>query len=103
LTDGRSVERVQWRNLLFVEALVGLVRQQAPAHEQAYDSASNKAEERFDLLVGGRFGGCEGEQAVRLSHEDPVERERVEVHVQVERAAEALDDGHRTGAAIAVA
>jgi hypothetical protein len=53
LTDGRRVERVQWRSLLFVEALVGLVRQQAPAHEQAYDSAANKAEERFDFLVGG--------------------------------------------------
>jgi hypothetical protein len=27
LTDGRSVERVQWGSLLFIEALVGLVRQ----------------------------------------------------------------------------
>ena len=91
------------RKSRFIEALVGLVRQQAPAHEQAQHSASNEAEKGLDLLIGGRFGGCEGKRAVRLSHEDPVNRQRVEVHVQVQRATKALDDGDRPCAAIAVA
>jgi hypothetical protein len=35
LTDGRSVERVQWRQLRFIEVLAGVVAQQAPSNEQA--------------------------------------------------------------------
>jgi hypothetical protein len=102
LTDGRGVERVQWRSLLFVEALVGLVRQQAPAHEQAQDSRSNDTEQVVDFLVGGRFGGCEGKRAVRLSNEDPVDRQWMKMHVQVERPTKPLDDGDRPGAAASV-
>jgi hypothetical protein len=102
LTDGRGVERVQWRHLRFIEAIAGVVAQQAPSHEQAQDSRSNDTEQGVDLLVGGRFGGCEGKRAVRLSHEDPVDRQRVEAHVQVQCAAKVLDDGDRTGTAASV-
>jgi hypothetical protein len=102
LTDGRSVECVQRRRLRFIEGIAGLVAQQAPSHEQAQDARSNDTEEGLDFLVGGRFGGCEGKRAVRLSHEDPVDRQRVEVHVQVQRAAKALDDRDRTGTAASV-
>jgi hypothetical protein len=100
LTDGRGAERVQRRRLLFIKAIAGLVAQQAPSHEQAQDPRSNDTEERFEFLVGRRFGGCEGKRAVRLSQEDPVNRQRVKVHVQVERPTKALDDGNRTRVAI---
>jgi hypothetical protein len=102
LTDGRGVECVQRRRLRFIEVIAGVVAQQAPSHEQAQDSRSNDTEQGVDFLVGGRFGGCEGKRAARLSHEDPVDRQRVEVHVQVQRAAKALDDGDRTGTAASV-
>jgi len=102
LTDGRGVECMQWRRLRFIEGIAGLVAKQASSHEQAQDSRSNDTEQGVDFLVGGRFGGCEGKRAVRLSHEDPVDRQRVEVHVQVQRAAKALDDGDRTGTAASV-
>jgi len=93
---------MQWRRLRFIEGIAGLVAKQASSHEQAQDPRSNNIKERFDLLVGGRLGGCEGKRAVRLAHEDPVDRQRVEVHVQVQRAAKALDDGDRTGTAASV-
>ena len=85
LTDGRRVERVQRRRLRFIEVIAGVVAQQAPSHEQTQDSRSNDTEQGVDFLVRGRFGGCEGKRAVRLSHEDPVDRQRVEVHVQIQR------------------
>jgi len=102
LTDGRRVECVQWRRLRFIEDLAGVVAQQAPSHEQAQDSRSNDAEQGVDFLVRGRFGGCEGKRAIPLSHEHPVDRQRVEVHVQVQRATKALDDRDRTSAAVAM-
>ena len=41
LTDGRRIECVQWRHLRFIEAIAGVVAQQAPSHEQAQDPRSN--------------------------------------------------------------
>jgi hypothetical protein len=81
LTDGRGVECAQRRRLRFIKAIAGLVAQQAPSHEQAQHARSNDTEQGVDFLVGGRFGGCEGKRAVELSNEDPVDRQRVEVHV----------------------
>jgi hypothetical protein len=49
------------------------------------------------------LGSHETQGAVGLSNEDSIERECVKVHVQVEGAAKALDDGDRPGAAVAVA
>ena len=100
LTDGRRIERVQRRRLRFIEVVADVVAQQAPSHEQTQDSRSNDTEQGVDFLVRGRFGGCEGKRAVRLSHEDPVDRQRVEVHVQIQRPTKALDDGDRTSAAV---
>ena len=54
------------------------------------------------LLLGGRFGRLEPKRAAGLSHEDPVDRQCMKVHVQVERPTKALDDGDRPGAAVAV-
>jgi hypothetical protein len=59
LADGRRVERVQRRCLGFVEALGGLLAQQASAHQQPQYSRSNDTKQRFDFLVGGRFASHE--------------------------------------------
>ena len=40
--------------------------------------------------------------AIRFPNEDPVDRKRVEVDVQVERATKALDDGHRSRSSLRV-
>jgi hypothetical protein len=50
-------------------------------------------------LSVGAFGGCERKRAVRLSHEEAVDRQRVEVHVQVQRTTKALDDRDCAGTA----
>jgi len=55
---------MQWRRLRFIEGIAGLVAKQASSHEQAQEPRSNDTEERFDFLVGARFGGCKGKQAV---------------------------------------
>ena len=61
-----------------------------------------RTKSQSDFLVGGRFGGCEGKRAVGFSNEDPVDRQRVEVHVQVQRATKALDDRDGPGTAASV-
>jgi hypothetical protein len=93
---------MQRRCLLFIKAIAGVVAQQAPSHEQAQDSRSNDTEQGVDFLVGGRFRGCEGKRAVGLSNEDPIDHQSMKVHVQVERTAKALDDGHTPRAAVEV-
>ena len=94
--------RAGWRPLRLIEAIACLVAQQAPSHEQAQDARSNDTEQGVDRLVGGRSSGNETKRAFGFPSEDPVGRQRVEVHVQVERPTEALDHGDRTGTAALV-
>jgi hypothetical protein len=100
LADGRGIERMQRRRLRLVDAIASLVTQQAPAHEQAQGPPPNETEEFLDLFIRGCLRSHEPEQAIRLSNENPVDSKCMKVHVQVERAAKALDDGNRPSAAI---
>jgi hypothetical protein len=88
LTDGRRIECVQWRRQRFIEVIAGLFTQQPPAHEQAQDPLADDTEERLDLLIGRRFGSNEPNRAAGLSREDAVDRQGMEVQVQVECAAD---------------
>ncbi len=54
------------------------------------------------MVVGWGFDSCEPKRAVGFSNEDPVDRKRVEVDVEIERATKALDDGHRPRSSLRV-
>jgi hypothetical protein len=88
---------------------LGLVRlvarvlgQQASAYKHTQDALLNRSEKRFDLGVCGRSGGYERKGAVWVPDEDPVQHERVEMDIEVECTAKALDDRYRPGASLGV-
>jgi len=76
-----------------------LVARQPPAPEQPQDTAADRGQEPNDLVVAWRRGRVEAE-AGRVLAEHAVEGEGVEVDVEVQPAAEALDDGE--GARVAI-
>jgi hypothetical protein len=102
VTDRSGVEGVQRRRFLCFDVFAGLLAQQPSAHQQPQDSFSNRTEKRLDFVVGRRSAGYKSERAIRFSNEHPVKHERVEVDIQIERATESLDDGHRPRASLGV-
>src|SRR5690606_23948806 len=67
----------------------------ATAREQAQDAATHLDEDAGHLPVGGRWRRVERGRAAGTVPEDAVDHQRVEVNVEIERRAEALDHGHR--------
>ena len=63
------------------------------AHRDALDAAGGGPRDPVDLGVVGRRQRTESQAVVRIEH--AVEHERVEVDVEVDRAAEALDERDR--------
>ncbi len=76
--------------------LVGAV---ALRREPSFAPVRDLRDERLDVR-GGRRGTSEGHAAATGGHEGAVEDERVEVKVQVERGAEALEDGDAPAARV---
>ena len=81
------------------DAAVLVVFPEAALDEEALDASLDEGGELLELLVGGAAQGVEGELAVVTLDPDTVGSEGMKVHVQVQRAPEALDDGDGAGAA----
>lgn len=71
-----------------------MLRPEAATHKQAFDARHDGLEERFDLTLTWWRQRLGHEPFGRLD-EDSVHHERVKMHVEVQRAAKALDDGDR--------
>jgi hypothetical protein len=71
------------------------------ALKQAPDAGADRGEQPRNLLVAGRRGGVEAEGTGFALSEDPVEPERVEVNIQIDRAPKPLNDGEAPGLPIA--
>jgi hypothetical protein len=99
--DGGAVELRQER--LVLGQGVGLrgigLGAEAPAFKEPRDAPGDLAHHPLDLCVLGRRQGMEAPRAVRPSLVHAVEQQRVEVYVQVEGVAEALDEGDRAALA----
>jgi len=65
---------------------------------EAQDFVTHDGEQHSELGRCRRRERAEGERARRVFGEDAVEDDGVEVHVEVERGTEALDEGDGTGA-----
>ena len=76
---------------------LGLREQRA---QHAFKAAHERGVERVQLVIGGRADGGEADHAVRVAHEDAVRNDDVEVDVEVERVAEALDERHRAASRV---
>jgi hypothetical protein len=86
----RVGERIRGRHAL----VLGL---QASALEQPPHARADRGEQPGDVLVTGRRGRVEVEDARFGLGEDLVEHEGVEMDIEVEAPAEALDDGDAPG------
>ena len=65
--------------------------------QETIEPTGNTEQDGLDLFVGGWAQGCEAQSAA-LSHEHAVGDDAVEVDVEVEGAAKALDECHRAAA-----
>jgi hypothetical protein len=66
--------------------------------EQTLHSRGDPHEQDADLFIGRRREGSETKRVtLAFAEEDAVEEQRVEMDVQIQSAAKALDDGHRPG------
>jgi hypothetical protein len=64
--------------------------------EQTLHSRGDPHEQDADLFIGRRREGSETKRVtLAFAEEDAVEEQRVEMDVQIQSAAKALDDGHR--------
>jgi hypothetical protein len=78
-----------------------LVRGEHPAPpQQAQDAGTDRREQARHLAIGGGWRGIEAGGAVRRDREDAVEHEGVEVDVELEAAADALDRRDRPAPAV---
>jgi hypothetical protein len=80
---------------------VGIAGIEPAAFEQALHPRGDPCQHDADLLVRRRRQGSELKRAIRVaSEEDALEEQGVEVEVQIQSAAEALDDGHASRPAV---
>jgi hypothetical protein len=100
--DGGTVELGEERVLLGQRIRLRRIRAgaEATAHEEARDASGDLTHQPLDLGVVGRRQRMEAQGAVRPGRVDAVEQQRVEVDVQVEGVAEALDEGDRAALAV---
>lgn len=70
-----------------------LLDQMAQPRQQPHDAADDVAEQGLQLCAGGRRGFDEYRRALARRAVDPVERQCVQVRVQIRRTAKALDEG----------
>ena len=75
--------------------VLGIAFEKAATFEQAADASGERDGQRLELRGGRCPDAVKAERSVRALDVDAVEQEHMEVHVQVQRAAEALDQGHR--------
>lgn len=68
------------------------VGQTAPL-EQPHEAPLDRGDDRRYIASGEAQGGMKPHGAGAILRKHPVEHERVDVHVEIERRAEALDDG----------
>ena len=80
-----------------VESLAAI--RHATAIQQSFDTSLNGHQQRAEVVVVS-FMGTERHAAAPVGREHPVHHQRVNVHVQVQRRAKALDDSDGTAAAI---
>jgi hypothetical protein len=97
--DRGGVELGQERLLALARGFPGLAARMPAACEVAQDAALEEGHELGDVAIGGRLDGLEARPSERTrAGVDPVEDPRVEVEVEVRRAAEALRNDHRAPA-----
>jgi len=82
------------RERLCAQRIDGLVASGRIDEPQASQAPVNPPHHAVDLSVDRWSRRMEDEHVVRLADEDPVEHERVEVDVEIERPAEPLDARH---------
>jgi len=93
--DGRvGSERISFE----VRRLVG--GEHAAPPQQAEDAGADRREHACHLTIGRGWRGIEAGGAVRRDREDALEDQGMEVDVQLEAAAKALDRRHRAASAI---
>ena len=91
-TEGFFDDRVELRQ-------IGVAWIKAAAPEQTLYPRGDPGEHDADLFIRRRGQGPETERVLLASgEEDAIEEERMEMNVQTEAAAEALNDGHASGA-----
>jgi hypothetical protein len=73
------------------------VRQDAADHRRVLEPPSHPRSHPPHVRVRGRRGRTEVQRAVRVAHEHTIEHERMEVYVEIHRAAEALHARHHAG------
>ncbi len=78
-----------------------IIRLQAVVVEEPADAGADRSEQPGDLLVAGWWGEVEVEAPTLGLGEDPIEHERMEMNIQIQRATEALDDRDTPGLPIA--
>ena len=77
-------------------SILGVALDEAAALEEAPDTVREGAGQLVELGARGCLDAAKAQRAVETLGVDAVEDEHVEVHVEVQRAAEALDQPHRT-------
>jgi len=81
---------------------INVFADEAASTQQAQDARANRLEETRHLQVGRWRRRVKAKPSFRLPLEHTVENEGVKVHVEIESAAEALDDRNRTATAFHV-
>ena len=91
----RGGEQLRQKRIVLGQA-VGLLPESTPLDDAGY-SANDAVQNPLQLRGFRRRGGRKSQRAVllRLSV-DAIENQRVKVDIEVESAAESLDEGHRT-------
>ena len=79
----------------------GVIHLEPPARKQAAHAAVDRGEQPGHLLVARRLGRVKLERAIGALGEDAVQKEGVEMDVQLKAAPEALDHRHRAAPATA--
>jgi hypothetical protein len=103
--EGGRLQRPQRARLVVVGVRLGQVglprvlHQQPTPREQLHQPGDDRLQQRMHLVAGGRTHFDELRHAIGTTPVHPVQQQAVQVDVQVERRAEALDQ--RDGAAMA--